>query len=238
MAWLRERRLRALSTSDAGSLMAVEADRGETKLATGAARKCQVWGLVLWWHSSYFSLACPQGQLSKRSWRKRPTDELCVAKPVGWQQGLTTGEGWCGRLLEISSKSLCISFLVLLCHGGQWKVCHKGRSWAGEDGLPSWRRALPNIGEPFVAWPQCWIPPHVRGLQCWWRSHSNGSWGWCRGSAGESALGVEGGADRWPTTLSRTGGWWVLQLCRRWSWWLSSGVCCLRHNCRVCQKCC
>ena len=44
MAWLRERRLRALSTSDAGSLMAVEADPRETNSATAAAGESQVRG--------------------------------------------------------------------------------------------------------------------------------------------------------------------------------------------------
>ena len=42
IAWLRERRLRALSTSAAGSLMAVEADPRETNSATAAAGECQV----------------------------------------------------------------------------------------------------------------------------------------------------------------------------------------------------
>ena len=64
----------------------------------------------MWQHGSSFCFACPQGLLCERSRRKRPTDQRCVAKPVGRRQGLTTGEGRCGRLLEISSKSLCISF--------------------------------------------------------------------------------------------------------------------------------
>ena len=42
MAWLRERRLGALSTSDAGFLIAVEADPREANAATAAAGECQV----------------------------------------------------------------------------------------------------------------------------------------------------------------------------------------------------
>ena len=44
IAWLRERRLRALSTSDSGSLMAFEAGPREGNSATAGAGEGQVQG--------------------------------------------------------------------------------------------------------------------------------------------------------------------------------------------------
>ena len=113
MAWLRERRLRVLSTSDAGSLMAVEADPRETDSATVAAGECQVRGWCCGGRVFFPALVVPCGSSASGLEGKRPTDERCNAKLVGRRQGLTTGGGRCGRLLEISSKSLCISFWCL-----------------------------------------------------------------------------------------------------------------------------
>ena len=84
--------------------MAVEADPGQTNSAAAAAWECQVrvWccgGTVL----PSASLVPKGSSASGLARRKNPTDERCVAKPVGRLQGLTTGEGRCGRLLEISS---------------------------------------------------------------------------------------------------------------------------------------
>ena len=176
------------------------------RLSTATAVKGLVWSGLEWLLRLSGSSSCAVslwGWLCESSKRWRWLGGWCSDRQ---QQVSTTGGGQCGRYWGPWGSFSNVS-LVPLCHSSQWRVHHRGLSWAGNSPPPFWGHALPIIAVASAKWPLCWWFLPDQRPQHWRRSYSHECWGWCRDNAEGCAQGVIDGGGRLPMTQNKPGFW-------------------------------